>query len=132
MAPPEDAPDNNEEAPPENPEKQRTKDLVRRAGYVVFIGGGFTMFVMMMVGVVDGLQRNRAWNPYTGLPYQKGQCLRQARELMLDAGKLERLTPPWVGRYREWVARCKDEHGELYELLNETHSRLQKLPDEES
>lgn len=119
--------DENNPDEPENPEKERTKTIVRRSGYVVFLGGGFVMFVMMLVGVVNGLQENRAWNPYTGLPHEKGECIEQARDLMLDAGELERLSPPWVGRYREWVTRCKEGHGELYELLRGTHSHLQKL-----
>jgi hypothetical protein len=46
---------------------------------------------------------------------------------MLDAGELDRLNTPWVGRYREWVTRCKEGHQELYEVLRNTHSDLQKL-----
>ena len=108
-------------------EKVRTKKIVRRLGYVAFLGGGFAIFVAMLIGVVNGIRADRAWNPYTGLPQTEGRCQKEARELMLDAGELDRLNPPWVGRYREWVTRCKDGHEELFEVLRNTHSDLQKL-----
>ena len=111
-----DAPD--EPQPTESPEKQRTKKIVRRAGYVVFLGVGFAMFLAMMIGVINGIQEGRAWNPYTGEPVRGLDCVEDARGLMLDAGEMEELDPPWVGRYREWVTRCKDSHGDLYEILD--------------
>ncbi len=117
---------------PEPPEKARTKKYVRRVGYVVCIGGGFAMFLMMLLGVVDGIRHDRAWDPYTGQPVEKQDCLEDARRLLLDAGEMEELDPPWVGRYRKWVTRCKDRHDDLFEILADTHSELQKLDDETS
>ncbi|MFB6373074.1 MAG: hypothetical protein ABEN55_08155, partial [Bradymonadaceae bacterium] len=93
---------------------------------------GVTMFTLMLVGVVNGIQEGKAWNPYTGKPVQEGMCLEQARQLLIDAGEMEKLDPPWVGRYREWVTRCKDGHADLYEILDRTHSDLQKLGGDES
>lgn len=122
MADPPDEPQSDEPS-----EKQRTKTIVRRLGYVVFIGGGFTMFLLMMVGVVNGIQEGKAWNPYTGKPVQEGKCLESARQLLMDAGEMNRIEPPWEGRYREWVTRCKDDHPDLYEVLGRTHSELQNL-----
>lgn len=111
-------------------EKERTKRWVRRAGRAVFIGSGFILFVTMMVGVVQGIQADRAWNPYTGEPHREGRCMERAQKLMLDAGELDRLTPGWIGRYRRWQSGCKENHPELLELLRETHARLRSLEDE--
>jgi len=109
------------------PEKERTKTFVRRVGRVVFIGSGFLLFVTMMIGVVRGIQQDRAWNPYTGKAHDEGECLRRARELMEDAGELDRLSGPWMNRYREWGTDCGENHAELQELLERTHGELQQL-----
>jgi hypothetical protein len=109
-----------------DPQRQRHNTLVRRAGYVVFIGGGVAMFLAMLVGVVQGIRTEKVWDPYTGLPHREGECLERSRNLMLDAGRLERLRPQWENRYRDWVVRCKDRHAEAYELLKETRTVLRK------
>lgn len=112
-------------------EKERTKTFVRRAGRVLFIGSGFVLFVTMMVGVVRGIQQDRAWNPYTGRPHDEGDCLRRARKLMLDAGELDRLSGAWMNRYREWGTDCGESHPELRELLERTHTELQQLGEDD-
>lgn len=112
-------------------ERERTKRAVRHAGYVVFIGGGFVLFVTMLVGVVQGIQEGRAWNPYTGLRQEEGRCLERARRLVADSGQLESTTPEWTGRYRDWQVRCKDGYPTLYDLLEETRHQLQKSDDGE-
>ncbi len=114
------------------PGKVRTQKYVRRAGYVVCMVGGFAIFVMMMVGVVNGIRQESAWDPYTGQPVESQQCLEDARQLLMDAGAKTELDPPWVGRYRKWVSRCKDHHDDLYEILSDTHSDLQQLDSDES
>lgn len=111
--------------PEVSPEKRRTKKYARRAGYIVFIGGGFAIFVMSLVGVVRGIRNDRAWNPYTGLRQQEGACLERARRLVEDSTDRRAPTPEWVGRYRDWQVRCKEGHPELYELLEATRRRLQ-------
>ena len=111
---------------PESPEaRERTERIVRRIGYALFLGGGLAMFVAMMVGVVNGIRQDRAWNPYTGKRHRQVECLDRTRRLMLDAGERPDLTPKWTGRYRDWISRCRDNHPELYQLLEETRTVLQ-------
>jgi len=112
-------------------EKERTKTLVRRVGRISFLGGGFVLFVAMMVGVVQGIQEERAWNPYTGRLQNEGRCLRTARGLMLDVGRRGELTSSWIGRYRKWVTECKDRHEDLYELLEKTRDEYQRIGEDE-
>lgn len=107
-------------------EKERTKKYVRRLGYVVFFGGGFSMFVAMMIGVVQGINSGEVWDPYTGHRHEEGECIERTRGLVQSAAELDRLKPKWEGRYREWGVRCKDNHPELYELLKRTRSDLQE------
>lgn len=114
------------ESPEQHKARQRTIRVVRRIGYVVFLGGGLAMFTAMMIGVVNGLRYDRAWNPYTGQRHRQVECLDRARALMLDARVEEPLDPKWVGRYRDWISRCRDNHPELYQLLSETRSVLQE------
>jgi len=110
---------------PVPPEKERTKTFVRRLGRLVLVGGGFAMFLLMMISVVDGIRQGTAWDPYTGKPVGELDCLEEARGLLVDAGPKDELDPPWVGRYRKWVARCREDHADLYEILQDTHSELQ-------
>lgn len=121
--------DESREAESKSSERERTKKYVRWSGRLVFLGGGFAMFVLMMVGVVRGIQGERAWDPYTGEPHHEGQCLDEARQLMLDAGELEGYSPPWDRRYVEWVKSCKESHPSIHEMLRATHSDLQKRRD---
>ncbi len=108
--------------------KERTARLVRRVGYVVFMGGGLLIFIPMLIGVGSGISRNRIWDPYTGHPVGRKQrtidCDEEARRLMVQAGRETSLTAKWDEPYRAWLTRCKKREPKLYDLLRATRQQL--------
>ena len=110
--------------------KERTAKLVRRLGYVIFMGGGLLIFVPMLIGVGSGISNDRVWDPVTGDAVQSDQreldCPGEARRLMMQAGRQETLTAKWDEPYRLWLAKCQQENPELYDLLSNTRQQLRR------
>ncbi|MFB6263161.1 MAG: hypothetical protein ABEL76_05970 [Bradymonadaceae bacterium] len=118
--------DSDAHSTPREESKAHTTRLVRGTGYVLFFGCGLAIFAFVVVGAVEGIQRDRVWNPYTGLPHRDVACLERARRLVMDAGRLDALRAPWEGRFRDWVTRCREAHGTLYDLLRATRDELRR------
>ncbi len=110
--------------------KERTAKIVRRLGYVVFMGGGLLIFIPMLIGVGSGISNDRIWDPVSGRPVTSKQrtvdCEEEARRLMMQAGRQESLTSAWDEPYSAWLVRCQDDHPELYDMLSETRQELLK------
>lgn len=110
--------------------KERTATLIRRLGYVVFMGGGLLIFVPMIIGVGVGVSNNEIWDPFTGRPVDSTErtidCEEEARRLMVRAGGLNRLSGAWSESYSGWLVRCQDNHPELYDMLRVTRKQLRK------
>jgi hypothetical protein len=108
--------------------KERTATIVRRLGYLIFMGGGLLIFVPMIVGVSMGVSNNEIWDPFTGKPVESKQrtidCEEQARRLMVEAGKLERLKGSWSEAHSAWIVRCRTDHPDLHTMLSVTRQQL--------
>ncbi|QDG54595.1 hypothetical protein FIV42_28770 [Persicimonas caeni] len=108
--------------------KERTAKIVRRLGYVVFMGGGLLIFIPMLIGVGSGISNDRIWDPVTGRPVTRDQrtvdCKEEARRLLVQAGEQESLTGKWDEPYRAWLVRCQEDHPTLYDMLAETRQDL--------
>ncbi len=110
--------------------KERTATIVRRLGYLVFMGGGLLIFIPMLIGVGSGIKNERIWDPFTKQPVSSSEravdCQEHARRLMIEAGGEEDLTARWDEPYRAWLNRCRDDHPELYDMLRETRQELRR------
>lgn len=97
---------------------QRTETLVRRIGYVVLFGGGLVLVIPLLIGVIQGLQHDQVWDPFTGDPAVVDavelDCVDEAIELVElgddPEGDFER-------RHRRWNERCGDDYDQLRALL---------------
>lgn len=120
----------SEQQPTREEIKERTAKIVRRLGYVVFMGGGLLIFIPMLIGVGSGISNDRVWDPVTGDAVKSDQreldCKGEARRLMLEAGRQESLSATWDEPYRLWLAKCRDENTELYDMLSKTRQQLRR------
>lgn len=118
------------EEPTTDQVKERTARLVRRLGYVVFMGGGLLIFIPMLIGVGSGIGNDRIWDPFTGARVGAEQrtidCAGEARRLLVDAGRQEALSASWDEPYRAWLTRCKKQEPQLFNLLRETRQELRR------
>lgn len=110
--------------------KERTATLVRRLGYVVFMGGGLLLFVPMLIAVGSGIKNDRIWDPFTGEQVHRSEravnCQEQARQLLVEAGAEQQLTANWDQPYRVWITRCRDDYPQMYDMLRETRRDLRR------
>lgn len=104
--------------------RERTVRIARRAGYVLFLGGGLVLFTTLVVGVVGGITDQRVWDPYTGEPYYGAECLDEARQLIEEASAYDRVEPPWENRYHRWVSGCKERHPDVFQMLDQTRRSI--------
>ncbi|MFP4600357.1 MAG: hypothetical protein ACLFVJ_19030 [Persicimonas sp.] len=113
--------------------KERTATIVRRLGYLVFMGGGLLIFIPMLIGVGSGIKNERIWDPFTKAPVTSTEravdCQEQARRLMIQAGLQDKLTARWDEPYRAWITRCRSDHPDLYDMLRETRQDLRHPQD---
>ncbi len=122
-----------EDALQADPVYLRTRKRVIRIGTVFFVLVGFVIFVPMVIGVARGISSGQIWDPYTGEPIVAAKedastCVEDARRLLVAAGEHEKLVRVWAEPYREWQMRCRKDHPDLYEALQNTreHLRTQK------
>jgi hypothetical protein len=112
--------------------KERTAKIIRRLGYLVFMGGGLLIFIPMIIGVGKGVSNNEIWDPFTGHAVESTErtvdCDEQARQLMVRAGSLDRLSGTWTEAHSAWIVRCQEEHPELYDMLQTTRQQVRKKP----
>lgn len=110
--------------------KERTATLVRRLGYVVFMGGGLLLFIPMLIAVGSGIKNDRVWDPFSGERVHRSErevnCQEQARQLLVEAGQEQRLSAAWDQPYRVWITRCRDDHPQIYDMLRETRRDLRR------
>lgn len=110
--------------------KSRTATVVRRLGYLIFMGGGLLIFIPMLVGVASGIKNDRIWDPVTQQPVQatdrQADCQGEARRLMMDAALYDRLRSSWDEPYRAWITRCQKQHPDLYDMLRDTRRELRR------
>ncbi|MFW5966113.1 MAG: hypothetical protein ACOCV2_01290 [Persicimonas sp.] len=101
--------------------RDRTATMVRRIGYVVFMGGGLLLFIPMLIGVARGIQENEVWDPFTGDRVESDaratDCEEDARRLLREAD--DAASASWESSYSAWIDKCRDDHGEVYELLRD-------------
>lgn len=121
----------DQEDPEDDPVYQRTRQLVLRVGNVFFILVAMGLFLPMLVGVGQGIADKKVWDPYTGKPVygqaeEHGACVEEARLLLMEAGRHERLVRTWAEPYREWQTRCRKKHPRLYEALSHTRDELRR------
>lgn len=113
-----------------NPEevRDRTSKVVRRIGYVVFMGGGLLLFIPMLFGVARGIHEDEVWDPFTGERVESDarttDCEDDARRLLSDAD--DSGTEAWESSYSAWIDKCRGDHPEVYELLRDT--RMESNP----
>lgn len=121
----------------ENQEKQKAElrerfkkeeARFRHLGYFLFFGLAVVVFIPLGVGVVTGIVRGQAWDPFTGEEAfderRELDCRREATDLIFIAGGEDRLHNSWEQRYRRWVVRCQDPHLDYYEHLTLARDRL--------
>lgn len=110
--------------------KERTATIIRRLGYLVFMGGGLLIFIPMLLGVGKGVSENKIWDPFTGRPVDTNErtidCEEEARRLMVRAGSLDRLSGIWSEAHSAWIVRCKSDHPALYDMLSATRQQVRK------
>jgi hypothetical protein len=108
--------------------RERTAKLVRRIGYVIFMGGGLLIFIPMLIGVGSGISNDRVWDPFTHKPLSTSEdsidCSSEARRLLVQAGRETSLSARWDEPYRAWLTRCRDDNPELYDALQDTRDEL--------
>lgn len=118
--------------PTDDPVYQKTRRQVIRVGNVIFAALALWIFIPMLIGVGQGISDEKVWDPYTGQPvYERaeGGCLEEGRQLLIKAGRLERLEHDWAEPSREWQLRCRETHPELSEAINTTRDMLRKKID---
>jgi hypothetical protein len=129
-----DPPETNEpsetSSPSPDPMAERTKTIVRRIGYVTLIPLGLAIFIPMLVSVGQGIGDRRVWDPYTrelAVETAPGdECLDDATRLLERSRTMVRLHPTWDRAYRTWIVQCRDDHGDLYEVLDRVRTELRK------
>lgn len=101
--------------------KERSARLVRRLGYLVFMGTGFAVFIPMIIAVASGIKNGEIWDPETGRVVAGGRqemdCQGEARHMIEKAATLPKYSSHWDARYREWLLRCKTSNPEAYDML---------------
>ena len=106
----------------------RTEKWVRRVGTIFLFAAALLIFVPMVIGAIQGVQQDRVKDPFTGLPVpiddDDMDCLDEAADLVYLARSEEGGNSNWEQRYRQWLSRCQDEHGELYYLLTRERERI--------
>ncbi len=106
----------------------RAHKISRRILYVLLFGAGFAIFGPMVVGAIQGVQNDRIWDPFTGMPVAgeaaELDCLEEAGDLIYLAGEQGEYDGRWEQRHRRWRVRCQDDEHELYHLLTRTRERL--------
>lgn len=107
---------------------ERLETRFRRLGYVVFFGLSGLLFFPILWGAIDGIRKDRVWDPYTGEPVHARErlvdCESETGELIFLAGEYDGLDGAWEMRYRRWQTRCREEHPEYYRLLRVARDRL--------
>lgn len=106
----------------------RTK---RRIGYAIL--GALTAYlsIPMLIGSIGGVARGEIYDPYTGehLDAQASAarwCFDESSRLFQEAGKLESINRRWEEPAKQWIAKCRDEHPELLQVMMQTRDDLRK------
>lgn len=110
--------------------KERTAKIVRRIGYVLFMGGGLIIFIPMLIGVGSGISNDRIWDPFTHkrvtTEAPEMDCTAEARRLLVQAGREEGLSARWDEPYRAWLTRCRQDNPQLYDMLTDARAELRE------
>src|SRR5690606_34295045 len=118
--------------------EERTLKIVRRVGYVVLFGTAFCVFVPLILGVGLGIKQDRIWDPFTGHAVSRADssisCLDEAQQLIVDkaldgaaagsSGQVSGGSAGWDKRFSFWVARCRSEHNDVYDMLRSRRDGL--------
>ena len=110
-------------------EKYRTTEKwTRRIGFVFLFATGFIIFVPMVIGAIQGVRYDQISDPLTGVQVtaedHELDCYAESGNLIYLAGKNDEMDSTWEQRYRRWVTRCNEEHGELYRVMQQSRERL--------
>jgi hypothetical protein len=124
----------NEEAKtPEEIEEERLEELerpIRRAGHLFFLSVALIMITPIAISVFQGVCNDRAFDPLTGSAVSRSEegvdCRNEAGTLMYLAGQVGQRDTRWEQRYRQWLVRCRQEHPDLLDLLNQSRERMHR------
>jgi hypothetical protein len=111
-----------------DPEAKRIARRILNTGNLVFTALAVALFFPMLYAIGQGIYTKRAWDPHSGRPAlsqeDHGGCIEEAQRLMLQAAKETALRPAWDDPQSEWNRRCKEQHADLYDMLNRTRTML--------
>lgn len=115
-------------SPAEEEIERQTMRVVRHTGYVVFFGATLLLCIPMIIAGVRGLQQDRVWDPMTGEPVSRAHteltCLDDAQQLIFTVGQRGEWTGATEQRYRLWLARCRTDYPQAYDMLSTTRTSL--------
>ncbi len=108
--------------------EERTLKIVRRIGYVVLFGAALGVFTPLIIGVGVGIKKDQMWDPFTDHVVSRADssisCLDDAQNLIVDTasgelaeGKSAAGRAKWDQRFSLWIARCRSDHGDVYDIL---------------
>lgn len=103
--------------------------MIRRVGFTFFFSFLIALTTPMLIGAIRGSNSGEIWDPYTGehlsaMQTRERDCVEDARVLLVDAGRLNKLERKWEERQRQWVSKCRDGHSELYRAILDTRAEL--------
>lgn len=112
-------------------EEERIEELarpIRRAGLLFFLFIGLLLVIPMAIAAVQGIQTGQIWDPLTGAQVTMGEpridCVEESGTLIYIAGEVGRRDLRWEQRYRRWVSKCRQDHPELFVILNQSRERM--------
>lgn len=117
--------------------EERTLRIVRRIGYVVLFGTALSLFAPLIIGVGVGIKKDQMWDPFTGHVVSRADssvsCLDEAQHMIVDtasgsfAGSNESAgRAKWEQRFSLWIARCRSDHGDVYDILRSRRDEMRK------
>jgi hypothetical protein len=113
-----------------DPEAKKIARRITNAGIIFYALLGFGIFFPMLVAIGQGIYNKRAWDPYSNEPAFSDEavnrCIEDAQRLMIQAANEKALRPAWDDPQSEWNRRCKEQHSDLYDMLNRTRTSLQQ------
>ncbi len=121
--------------------EERTLKIVRRIGYVVLFGTALGVFAPIIIGVGVGIKNDRMWDPFTGHVISRADssigCLEEAQHMIVDtasdsiaggkqiAGQAGGRAK-WDQRFSLWIARCRSDHGDVYDILRSRRDEMRE------
>lgn len=101
---------------------------LRRAGGAFLGVVALYLCIPMLVGAFSGAWGGEIYDPFTGDPVEGDaeptSCHAEASRLMEESYTLDTLRRRWDEPYRAWQVKCRQQHPDLYKLLNDRRADL--------